>query len=60
MKSVLAMMLATLAATVTLNVLLLGYGRTPNDPVGRLSPIAYLPTPVHTHSTFSRSPNEDD
>ena len=47
MKWVFGVMLATLAATVTVNVLLLGYGGTTNDPVGRLSPVAYLPAPVH-------------
>ena len=54
------MMLATLAATVTVNVLLLGYGGTPNDPVGRLSPIAYLPAPMHARPTVSPSLNADD
>jgi hypothetical protein len=55
MKWIFGVMLATLAATVTVNVLLLGYGWTRNDPVGRLSPVAYLPAaylpaaPAHTH-----------
>ena len=60
MKWALGMMLATLAATVTVNVLLLGYGGTPNDPVGRLSPIAYLPAPMHARPTVSPSLNADD
>lgn len=60
MKWILGMMLATLAATVTVNVLLLGYGGTSNDPVGRLSPIAYLPAPVLAHPAVSRSRNADD
>ena len=49
-------MLATLAATVTVNVLLLGYGGTPNDPVGRLSPIAYLPSPLPQPQARGREP----
>ena len=49
MKWVLGVMLATLAATVTINVLLLGYGGTPNDPVGRLSPVANLPLQPRQH-----------
>jgi hypothetical protein len=49
MKWIFGVMLATLAATVTVNVLLLGYGWTRNDPVGRLSPVAYLPAPAHAH-----------
>jgi hypothetical protein len=60
MKWILGMMLATLAATVTVNVLLLGYGGTPHDPVGRLSPIAYLPAPAHAHPAVSSSRNADD
>jgi hypothetical protein len=48
MKWVFGVMLATLAATVTVNVLLLGsFGGTADDPVGRLSPVAYFPSPVH-------------
>jgi hypothetical protein len=43
MKWALGAMLAALAATVTINVLLLGYGGTRHDPVGRLSPVANLP-----------------
>ncbi|HVC86754.1 MAG TPA: hypothetical protein VNC40_04915 [Gaiellaceae bacterium] len=43
MKWALGVMLAALAATVTINVLLLGYGGTHNDPVGQLSPVANLP-----------------
>ena len=49
MRWLFGVMLATLAATVTVNVLLLGYGGTSNDPVGRLSPVAYLPLPAHSH-----------
>ena len=60
MRWILGVMLATLAATVTVNVLLLGYGGTSNDPVGRLSPIAYLPAPVFTHPAVSRSRSADD
>jgi hypothetical protein len=47
MRWIFGVMLAALAATVTVNVLLLGYGWTKNDPVGRLSPVAYLPSPAH-------------
>ncbi len=43
MKWALGAMLAALAVAVTVNALLLGYGRTRNDPVGRLSPVADLP-----------------
>ena len=50
MRWVFGVMLATLAATVTVNVLLLGYGGTSNDPVGRLSPVAYLPLPVRAQA----------
>ena len=50
MRWVFGVMLAALAATVTVNVLLLGYGWTKNDPVGRLSPVAYLPAPIHGHA----------
>jgi hypothetical protein len=49
-KWVFGVMLATLAATVTINVLLLGYGGTSNDPVGRLSPVANVPPPAHARS----------
>ena len=51
MRWVFGVMLAALAATVTVNVLLLGYGWTKNDPVGRLSPVAYLPLPSLAHAT---------
>ncbi len=46
MKWALGVMLATLAATVMVNVLLLGYAGTSHDPVGRLSPVVDLPTPA--------------
>ncbi|HEX7626275.1 MAG TPA: hypothetical protein VF379_04400 [Gaiellaceae bacterium] len=49
MKWALGAMLAALAVAVTVNALLLGYGRTRNDPVGRLSPVANLPVPVLVH-----------
>lgn len=51
MKWALGAMLAALAATVTINVLLLGYGGTHNDPVGRLSPVANLQLIPPTGST---------
>ena len=60
MKWVLGVMLATLAATVTINVLLLGYGGTPNDPVGQLSPVANLPLPPHTHHDDGHIRGADD
>ncbi len=47
MRWLLAVLLATLAATVAVNVLLLGYGGSPNDPVGQLSPVANLPVSAH-------------
>jgi hypothetical protein len=49
MKWALGAMLAALAVAVTVNALLLGYGRTRNDPVGRLSPVADLPLPALVH-----------
>ena len=62
MRWALGVMLATLTATVTVNVLLLGYGGTSNDPVGRLSPVAYLPTtPPQAHQDDLRAqPTADD
>ncbi len=65
MKWVFGVMLATLTATVAVNVLLLGYGGTPNDPVGRLSPVAYLPAPAlpaqtHTHRDDGRAAHAAD
>ena len=60
MRWALGVMLATLTATVTVNVLLLGYGGTSNDPVGRLSPVGYLPTPVHAHLDDLRTHAADD
>jgi hypothetical protein len=70
MKWVFGVMLATLAATVVINVLLLGYGGTRNDPVGRLNPVAYLPapalpahptpTPAHGHGDDGRSAHAAD
>jgi hypothetical protein len=60
MKLVLAMMLVTLAATVTINVLLLGYGGTTNDPVGRLSPVADLQLPAHARGEDRRATGADD
>jgi len=60
MRWVLGTMLAALAATVTINVLLLGYGGTPNDPVGRLSPVANLPQPVHSRADDRHGHGADD
>jgi hypothetical protein len=60
MRWALGVMVATLTATVTVNVLLLGYGGTSNDPVGRLSPVAYLPTPAHAHLDGVRTHAADD
>ncbi len=48
MKWLLVVLLATLAATVVVNVLLLGYGGgSKNDPVGQLSPVADLQQPAN-------------
>ena len=60
MRWVLGAMLAALAATVTINVLLLGYGDTPNDPVGRLSPVANLPQPALVHTDDRHGHGADD
>ncbi len=60
MRWVFGVMLAALAATVTVNVLLLGYGWTKNDPVGRLSPVAYLPAPLHAHANAGRTRDSAD
>jgi hypothetical protein len=60
MRWVLGTMLAALAATVTINVLLLGYGDTPNDPVGRLSPVANLPQPALVHVDDQHRHGADD
>lgn len=63
MKWLLALTLVALAATlsVTVNVLLLGYGGTSNDPVGRLSPVAYhLPHPTQAHHDDRHARGADD
>jgi hypothetical protein len=61
MKWVLGTMLAALVATVAINVLLLGYGGTANDPVGRLSPVvANLPQPVHAGTDERHGHGADD
>lgn len=62
MRWALGVMLATLAATVMVNVLLLGYGGTSHDPVGQLSPVAYLPLPLpaHAHLDDGRGHAADD
>jgi hypothetical protein len=61
MRWALGAMLAALAATVTINVLLLGYGGTRHDPVGRLSPVANLPLPPsHRHDDRSGRDAADD
>lgn len=62
MKWLLAVTLVTLAATVTvtINVLLLGYGGTSNDPVGQLSPVAYLPQPAQLHRDDHHARGADD
>lgn len=52
-----------LAAAIGVNALLLGYGATRHDPVGRLSPVADLrvPTvPTPTTSTPQPAHGEDD
>ena len=41
-----AAVVAALGAIVVANVLLLGYGETHNDPVGRLSPVAAINVPT--------------
>ena len=60
MKWLLAVLFATLAATVVINVLLLGYGGSDNDPVGRLSPVANLPQPAHVHVDDQHADGADD
>jgi hypothetical protein len=60
MKWVFGVMLATLAATVTINVLLLGYAGTSNDPVGRLSPVANFPLPAHARGDGRHARGADD
>lgn len=60
MKWVLGTMLAALAATVAINVLLLGSAGTPNDPVGRLSPVANLPQPAHVRIDDHHGPDSVD
>ena len=60
MKWLLVVLLATLAATVVINVLLLGYGGSEHDPVGRLSPVADLPQPAHVHVDDRHSDGADD
>ena len=62
MKWLLALTLVALAATlsVTVNVVLLGYGGTSNDPVGQLSPVAYPPQPAQHHHDDRNTHGADD
>jgi hypothetical protein len=61
-KWLLALTLVALAATlsVTVNVVLLGYGGTSNDPVGQLSPVAYLLHPAQAHHDDHHARGADD
>jgi hypothetical protein len=52
-----AAVVVTLAAVVAASVLLLRYGGTRNDPVGRLSPIATLPQPAPTRPATTTVPS---
>jgi len=47
MKWAIASLLAALTATIVINAVLLGYVAPRNDPVGQLSPIAYVPPASH-------------
>ncbi len=58
MRWIVAAVVVALAAAIGVNALLLGYGTTRHDPVGRLSPVANLTTPVST--TPTRTNSEDD
>ncbi len=56
--SVLAIVVAV-AATVGVNVVLLGHGVTRNDPVGRLSPVMHVPSAAQP-VVPPRTAGEDD
>ena len=48
MRWAVAAVVCALVAVIGANVLLLDYGGTRHDPVGRLSPVARLPSPTTT------------
>jgi hypothetical protein len=56
-----AIVAAATAATILLNLALLGYAQPQNDPVGRLSPRAvFTPAPPPVAPTQPATPVEDD
>ena len=50
---------AAVAAVVAVNVALLAYGGDRHDPVGKLSPVATMPSPAPP-VTVTRGEHEDD
>jgi hypothetical protein len=65
MKWIVVAVVVAVAAAIGVNALLLGYGTSRHDPVGRLSPVANLQNPpVKTPTTTTTEPThthaEDD